>query len=103
MNRPTGPECVAIQYMKTANAEEASRPARYQDGIFTSALNVISDIQEYEMTPMDIEVLHMLIDFICAEGHGELRSLIYAEAPNCEICAALVARMDSNQARDLKQ
>ncbi|MCF8198909.1 MAG: hypothetical protein K9J42_09100 [Sulfuritalea sp.] len=92
-------DCAAIQYMTMVAGEEASRFPKKQEGTFTSALNIILDIQEYGMTPTDAEILHGLVDSICSDGHGALRSLIRAEAPDCEVCAALAKRMDINQAR----
>lgn len=92
-------ECAAVQYMKRVVAEEAARSTKNEDCIFTSVLNVIADMREYEMTAMDIEVLHMLIEFITKEGHESLLPLIRADAPGCEICAALTARMDIKRAR----
>lgn len=96
---PMKSDCAAIQYMTMVATEEASSFPRKQEGTFTWALNIVSDIREYGMTPIAAEVLHGLVDSICSDGHEALLSLIQAEAPNCEICSSLAARMDINRAR----
>lgn len=96
-------ECSVIDYMKVVAGEEATGPDRHKDGAFTFALNIVSDIREYGMTATDVEILHSLVDSICSDGHGALLSLIRSNCPDCEICAALVKRMDTKRGPVLKK
>ena len=85
-------KCVTIEYLKQLAAVEMSIEGVSRVGVVGSALRIISDIQEYRMTPMDLECLHWMVDSIVEQGHGDLLSHLHDAAADCGICAAMTAR-----------
>lgn len=88
-------ECVTIGYLKQVATTDEPMHSENLAGVAASALRIIADVREYRMTGMDVECLQWLVDSIFQQGHGALLSHLRDGAPDCEICAALAARMNS--------
>lgn len=57
------------------------------------ALNIIADIQQYGAKQFDIQFLHSVIDPVFKESNTSLFDHLIENTPDCEICAAIKARI----------
>jgi hypothetical protein len=83
-------ECVTIQYLKKLSSLDDPNDLQT---VAASTLKIISDVREFRMTEIDVEYLHQLVDSIIKEGHDILLSHLREGSADCEICAALAARL----------
>ncbi len=81
-------ECAAIAYLR----EIAHLDGANQGIAADTALRIIADVREHYLSETDIQFLHMLNDEIIKSGHEALLAYLSSGAPDCNICAALMAR-----------
>lgn len=88
-------ECAMITYLR----ELAQRDGIDNRGTAIAAdvaLRIIADVRENHLTDMDAESIHMLVDDIYKSGHEILLAELQRDMADCDICAALVSRMQPN-------
>ncbi len=83
-------ECNAVKYLQQKSTEHGKIAE-----LASVALVVVGNINKSGMTAEDIEYLHDIVSHIYLEGGVEILNFIHSEAPDCDICAALVAQIDS--------
>ncbi len=88
-----GSECATIKHLRKVAAMGAQEDAGIGSGAAASALKIISDINEYWMTAIDVECLHSLVDALVQHGQSALLQHLRAGSPDCPICEALTAKM----------
>ena len=81
-------ECVVIVHLR----EIAQLDSAGQGITADTALRIIADAREYFLSETDIQYIHMLTDEIIKNGHEGLLAYLSGGAPDCNICAALMAR-----------
>ena len=81
-------ECAAIVHLREIAQLEGSDQGINAD----TALRIIADVKEHYLSETDIQYIHMLTDEIIRNGHEKLLAYFAAGAPDCNICAALMAR-----------
>ena len=85
-------ECAAIVHLREMAQLDGDNQWINADNAET-ALLIIADVREHYLSETDIKYLHSLTDEIIKSGHEALLAYLSSGAPDCNICAALMARM----------
>ena len=60
-----------------------------------SALGIIADVKENGPSGFDLEALHAILDGVYAASVHSLFDHLLEGSPDCEICAAIKARIEA--------
>lgn len=85
-------ECMTIRYLRELALRERDRDASLAAAA-DAVLRIITDLRANYISRRDVSYLHMLVDDIRRNGHDILLDHLRHEAPDCDICAALAARI----------
>jgi glycine cleavage system protein P-like pyridoxal-binding family len=81
-------ECSTVRYLQKLSSHRETGDIALASAA-SSALNIVSDINETSMTEVELECLHHLVDALFQEGHGSMLTHLQEGAPDCAICDAL--------------
>lgn len=91
--------CVVVGYLETALLE-LNVQDRGLAGIASNALAMIRDMNQQNISPIDLECLHELLSTVDKESSLSLSDTLSRAAPDCPICLALQQLSDQFQLAD---
>lgn len=64
-----------------------------------AALGIIEDVRHTPLTPTDVECLHQLVEAIHRDGRLGILDHLHDDAPDCQVCAALLLKISEIERR----